>query len=517
MIRRVVSIAAALVLLLSLAVPAQAHPHRSHHRGHDRGFQTDKDPYLTLAPDAPRGSFLKPIISVGDRVGRFRFEGIPDGIGLAPGRRGTVQTFVAHEQTTVPFFGEADFEDSSVSKLVLDRRARVRRARVALPASAGFIRFCSAFMAGPYEGFRRYTFFVNEESNDVIDVPDGAPYGPDPAVAPQRQAGYTVAYDVRTGRYKQIAGMGRLNHENTVVIPGGWRKHSLWTTDDTFSAGTSQLYMYLTRSIRDMYRDKGSLWAFQVTHDNDGRVRRRDPFNGANDYLDIQPGDDFKGRFIRVPKRIARGNTDLPPQDALEQWSNDNNVFQFIRLEDLATDDHDPRTVYVADTGGTRIVPDPTTGRMVRGPDGTEGFADNGRIFKFEVSRHNPRKVTSFSVFADGDVPETDETYVDMTSPDNLDTSRRSLMVQEDTDNAKILRHDFRSGAWSTVATVNDPDGESSGIVDASRWFGRGAWLVNVQAHGTNVAERATTDENGDPLLLKREDGQLLLMRIRGS
>lgn len=511
MIRRVVSIAGALVLLLSLAVPAQAHPGRPHHRG----FQTDKDPYLTLAPDAPRGSFLKPIISVGEGPGNFEFEGIPDGIGLAPGRHGKVEAYVAHEQTTVPFFGEADFEDSSVSKLVLDRSARVRRARVALPASAGFIRFCSAFMAGPYEGFSRYTFFVNEESDDVIDVPDGAPYGADPAVAPQRQAGYAVAYDVRSGRYRQIAGMGRLNHENTVVIPGGWRKHSLWTTDDTFNAGTSQLYMYLTRSIKDMYRDRGNLWAFQVTHDNDGRVKRRDPFNGANDYLDIQPGDDWKGRFIRVPKRIARGNTKLPPQEALEQWSNDNNVFQFIRLEDLATDDHDPRTVYVADTGGSRIVPDPTTGRMTRfsSDDTTQvGQADNGRIFKFQVSKRNPRRVTSFSVLADGDASTDDPTYVDMTSPDNVDTSRRSLMVQEDTANARILRHDFRSGAWSTVATVNDPGGESSGIVDASGWFGHGAWLVTVQAHSTNVDE----EQRGD-VLIKREDGQLLLMRIRGS
>lgn len=515
MIRRVVSIAAAIGMMLALMVPAQAASHRSHDRGNDRAFQTDKDPYLTLAPDAPRGSKLKPIISVGDRVGRFMFEGLPDGIGLAPARHGKVQAYVAHEQTTVPFFGEADFEDSSVSKLVLDRRARVRRARVALPASAGFIRFCSAFMAGPYEGFSRYTFFANEESNDVVDVPDGAPYGPDPAVAPQRQAGYTVAYDVRTGRYKQIEGMGRLNHENTVVIPGGWRRHSLWTTDDTFSAPSSQLYMYLTRSIKDMYRDKGSLWAFQVTHDNDGRVRRRDPFNGANDYLDIQPGDDWKGRFIRVPKRIAKGNTDLPPQDALEQWSNDNNVFQFIRLEDLATDVHDPRTVYVADTGGTRIVPDPETGRMTRfASSDTDqvGQADNGRIFKFEVSKRNPRRVTSFSVLADGDAPTSDPTYADMTSPDNIDTSRRSLMVQEDADNARILRYDFRSGDWSTVATVNDPEGESSGIVDASRWFGRGAWLVNVQAHGTFVDE----EQRGD-VLIKREDGQLLLMKLPGS
>ena len=45
------------------------------------------------------------------------------------------------------------------------------------------------------------------------------------------------------------------------------------------------------------------------------------------------------------------------------------------------------------------------------------------------------------------------------------------------------------TGTWSVVATVNDPDGESSGIVDASEWFGPGSWILDVQGHGVNVAE----------------------------
>ena len=62
------------------------------------------------------------------------------------------------------------------------------------------------------------------------------------------------------------------------------------------------------------------------------------------------------------------------------------------------------------------------------------------------------------------------------------------------------------------MATVNDPDGESSGIVDASDWFGPGYWLLDVQAHGSNQSE-----EQIDDVLFKREDGQLLLMKIPGS
>ncbi len=468
---------------------------------------------ITLDPGVPVGSAVTPIIDSGESFGDFLFEGLPDGIGLAPGPDdGTVDVYVAHEQTRVPFFGTADFQDASVSRLTLDRdTAAVLDASVALPPEAGFLRFCSASMAGPAEGFSRFTFFTGEEANDVVPVVPGAPYGADPALAPDRQAGYAVALDVESGSFVQIEGMGRLNHENTVVVPGGWNQHALLTTDDTFNAPSAQLYLYLANHESDIWQDKGSLWAFQVTRTDEGPVDPTDPLNGANDYLDLQPGDDWQGKFIRVPKDIAKGQTADAPQDALEIWSNDNNVFQFIRLEDLAYDKNDPRTVYIADTGRTRVIPDPATGRMRRGPSGTVGSADNGRIFRMVFNRANPRKVDSFSVLADADDESAPE-FVSMRNPDNMDTSVNSLMVQEDADEAKIWRHDFGTGTWSVVATVNDPDGESSGIVDASEWFGPGTWILDVQGHGAFVDQ-----EQVGPILLKRESGQLLWMSIPGS
>jgi hypothetical protein len=472
----------------------------------DAPFLTSEPAFITLIGPGT----VTAIISSGETLGDFTFEGIPDGIGIAPGpSENTVDVFVNHEQTTVPFFGEADFQDASVSKLTLDTSsAAVLAASVALPPEAGFLRFCSAFMAGPEEGFSRYTFFTGEETDDIVDVPTGAPYGPDVALGEQRQGGYAVILDAESGEFIQVAGMGRLNHENTVVVPGGWNQFAMLTTDDTFSAPSSQLYMYLANHESQIWEDQGSLWAFRVTRTGEGPVDPTNPFNGANDYLDIQLGDDWQGQFIRVPKEIARGETGLAPQDALEQWSNENNVFQFIRLEDLAYDKNNPRVVYVADTGASRVVPDPETGRMLRGPGGTVGLADHGRIFRFVFNEKNPRKVDSFSVFADGDGPEA----IGFTSPDNMDTSANSLMVQEDTDNAKIWHYDFGSESWSVVATVNDPDGESSGIVDASKWFGEGSWLLDVQAHGSNVKEEQVGD-----VLYKRESGQLLLMVLPDS
>lgn len=489
--------------LLALPVPAPAQ------------VLTAEPPFIDLDPGAPAGSSVLAIINSGENggIGGFQFQGLPDGIGLAPGPdTNHVDVFVAHEETTVPFFNRADFQDSSISRLTLEiASGGVVDASVALPPEAGFLRFCSAFMAGPAEGYSFYTFFTGEESNDIVDVVPGASYGADPAIAPMRQAGYAVALDVHTGNYTQIAGMGRLNHENTITVPGGWNGFTLLTTDDTFSGPSAQLYMYRANHESHIWEDKGSLWAFQVTATDDGKVDQDNPFNGANDYLDLQPGDDWQGKFIRVPKDVARGQTEVAPQQALEDWSNENNVFQFIRLEDLAYDRNEPRIVYVADTGRSRVVPDPATGRMMRGPSGTVGQADNGRIFKFVFNSKNPHKVDSFSVLADADASGT-PVYVPMRAPDNMDTSIYSLMVQEDTSDAKIWHYDFAAGTWSTVATVNKPSGESSGIVDASEWFGPGHWILDVQGGEDILSE---VDEGG--VIRKLSSGQLLLLNIPGS
>ena len=270
--------------------------------------------------------------------------------------------------------------------------------------------------------------------------------------------------------------------------------------------------MYIAGSQKKLFKDRGHMYAFQVTRKNGARVDASDPFNNANDYLDLGLDDEMSGRFIRVPDDIADGTTGIAPQEALEQWSIDNNVFTFIRVEDIAVDKNDEHVVYVADTGASRVVPDPVTGRIGR-PPGT-GMADNGRVFKFVLDERNPRRVDSFTVLADGDAPTDNAKYVGFTSPDNLDTSTNSLMVQEDASNAQIWQHKFSDGSWTAVADVVDTSGESSGIVDASKYFGPGSWLLDVQAHGLDPVISEIRD---DGVLIRREEGQLLLMNIPGS
>jgi hypothetical protein len=319
--------------------------------------------------------------------------------------------------------------------------------------------------------------------------------------------------------------MGRMNHENTVVVPGGWDGIVALTDDDTFSAPSAQLYMYLAASADDLLADNGSLYAFVA--DNPA----------LNDYGDLTPGMDISGHFIPVPRNIALGD-----QTPLENWSNANNVFQFIRTEDIAYDKHNARVIYLADTGEPRAIPDPTTGRLRRGPSGTQGPYPNGRIFKLVLNADDPLVVDSFSVLVNADAGGYNNPN-SLHNPDNIDTSANSLMIQEDPGShntylpgagpsARIWRYNLATGALSVVADVDqslDPNAregnwESSGILDASAVFGPGAWLVNVQAHSLFVESevRIITDPTQNPpvtgpVTFKREGGQLLLLRVPGS
>ena len=127
--------------------------------------------------------------------------------------------------------------------------------------------------------------------------------------------------------------------------------------------------------------DKGDLWAFVSDTP------------GVKNYYDVIPGsgtEEVTGHFIKVPKDIATGKnadgselkaadkgfplpptngswqTDLRsatavgidgPQWVLEYWSDINNVFQFVRIEDIAYDKRHGmgNVVYFADSGRGRV------------------------------------------------------------------------------------------------------------------------------------------------------------------
>jgi hypothetical protein len=502
------------------------------------GFHTSLPALLT--PLAP-GSSVKPIISVGDTLRGYRFESIPDGISFTRNGRGTMDVYVNHETSLVPFPAtRSDFTNSLVSRLRLNQHsAGVLRGDYAIDSSSNYQRFCSNFLVGPEQGFERELLLTNEEARDII-LRQGYAWHP-PSVSldepSAEQAGVVVALDTKSGAHRSIFGMGRHNHENDVGVPG-YGHPVVLSGDDTFDAPASQLYLYSAASGHALWNDEGALYAFVADDPN------------VNDYGDFPAANGASGHFIPVPRAIATGKradgTDVRaadfgfpappgaipdgPQWVLEYWShNVVRALQFIRIEDIAYDRNTPNVVYFADTGEPRAIPD-GSGRLRRGPSGTRGAYPNGRIFKLVLDPNDPLTVQSLSVLIDED-PLGYDNPAAMHQPDNVETTANSLLITEDPGGhnqgpaigyAKVWRYTLPGGPFVPVAQVNQsqrPDlpvgsWESSGIIDASAAFGAGAFLIDVQAHGWEL-ETAPSPYPG--VTLMREAGQLMLLRVPGS
>jgi len=554
--------------------------------GNSSGFKTAQPSMLTAVMP---GIAIKPLLTVGDVLSSgFRFEAIPDGISLRTRGQGRVDLYVNHETSKVLFpynaaaptaaNGENDFDNSQVSKLILNQHsAGVLNGSFAISSSAGLQRFCSNFLATAAEGFDRDILFTNEESPDyVLRQEDSWP--PALGSADQREAGLVIALDVQTGKSHPIYGMGRHNHENAVAIPG-FDDLVVLSGDDTFTSGPltgvfpagavpsqSQLYSYIAPNTDALLADEGDLWAFVSDTP------------GVKNYYDVLPGSGtvVSGRFIQVPKDIATGlkadgteveaadfgfplppangtwqidlRTTAPnlagidgPQWVLEYWSDINNVFQFVRVEDIAYDKNDPNVAYIVDSG---------RGRTAAQSLDTPNFkSTNGRVWRMELDPADPTVVASLTVFVEGDDNPV-KTPTEVHQPDNIETTATGLLLTEDpgssqqfpvgsTDPAATtgrLWYVPFSGTPAVVAKVDqgadggptDVDGrapgnqgawEASGIVDASAAFGPGAFLIDVQAHSLWVEKAPGDDNNGDgqpDFTYKREGGQLLLIHIPG-
>ena len=440
------------------------------------GFLTPQAPMLT--PASGSGSSVLPIITVGETLPNgYRFEAIPDGIGVTPNGKGTANVFVAHETSLVPFpyTGSvatctttptanclSDFDNAQVSQLKLHQNsAGVLSGNMAITSSSNYQRFCSSFIAGTEHGFKHPIFFANEEATDFISPPPLLAWPPDPSN--QRQAGLVVALDTKNGTTYEIPGLGRMNHENTIVVPGGWNEIVAVTGDDTFSVPSFAVLHVYRRLWRRPPGRQRQPWAFRVTGKNGAAVDPTNAFNGANDYGDLVGSDTMTGEFIEVPCAIALGD-----QAPLENWSNANNVFQFIRVEDIAYDKNDPRIVYFADTGEPRAIPNTATGRLMRGGSTTSGPYMNGRIFKMVLNAADPKVVDSLTILIDADAGLYNNPNA-LHNPDNVDTSANgSLMIGEDPGShngtrpafldataARLRRYDLTSGALSVVAEVD--------------------------------------------------------------
>ena len=126
------------------------------------------------------------------------------------------------------------------------------------------------------------------------------------------------------------------------------------------------------------------------------------------------------------------------------------------------------------------------------------------------LDENDPTKVTSLTILIEAG--SATGVLGDIHQPDNLETTERSLFIQEDPSTAnqfvtpaRIWRYDLATNTREVVATINaigpstNPGSwESSGIVDASSVFGTGAFLVDVQAHTWEI------ERNPEPPVLNQ-------------
>ncbi len=461
------------------------------------------------------GYLTMPLFSVGETVPRlgdptesYRMVGLPDGLG-ATGTSAGLELYMNHEfESDVlsrPVVGGARVRGAFVSKWLLNGSGDPVGGDLAFRSvfqdnlylgpiatasntSPAFGRFCSATMAGEAYGFDREIFFTNEEAGGA-DSFDG-------------RGGQTVA--IFDGQAHALSRLGHFSKENDVVRPNDGRRTVIMSLEDGPSSPDSQLYMYVGEKDPDarsvLGRNgliNGRLHVFVST--TDGRIDEAS-----------FPGGQIAGRWVPIPGAAKMSDTEL------EAAADGLGAFGFVRIEDGAFAKTNRDDFFFVTTGGNAAAGN-GYGRIYHLKLNQDGILGPPRL---EVVLNADREVALH-----GDSP---------VSPDNVDTSRRFLMVQEDvtsTANPVLVANDRDAGIWRLrldegvlrtapvqgsqrfVAEVTPPgrDGvpvppgawESSGIIDMSAWFGPNTWLFDVQAHEPTTPPATGTVEDGQLLLLR--------------
>ncbi len=409
------------------------------------------------------GVKITPLLTSGDRVGaNFQFTGVPDGIGIYPSGAGRLEVFINHELS----YRYGDPAWSRVSHLTLDADGAVVAASYAV------------------DGTERYEYFCSS----TLDVIDGVPWyftGEEWFASPR--GGMSIAINTLTGEVIETPHFGSINHENVVPLQGLARA-AMFLSEDSFRL-RSQAYAYFAADFDGAIHGDGALTVWVPD----------DPSDGDASTNDIEKGDTLSGRFVTIPH--ADRYSGLQLNEVAEALGS----FNFVRIEDAAVAPGNPGVVYFADSGANKAE------------------SRYGRIYRMTLDPAHPRRA-SLEVVLDSGAGD------DLVNPDNLGIDARVLLIQEDrnkasTGYARILMYDLTTGALTPLARLDPPEAviergggpgvwESSGVVDASAFFGPGAWLITVQAHGTRILQQGLSLELDSA---PGQRGQLILLQVPGS
>jgi Bacterial protein of unknown function (DUF839) len=463
---------------------------------------------------------IRPLFSVADRVPetsnpsrQYQMVGIPDGLGAHANGDGTSTLFMNHEfvQATVsePLVGGPQYRGAFVSKWILDadgdpvsgerafdsvfmENTRVGPAAEVGNATPAFARFCSGSLAGPGHGFDRWIYLTNEEEN-APNTFDG-------------RGGLSVAiYD---NEAHALPKLGRFSKENTLVQPNQGVRTVIFSLEDGPATLDNQLYMYVGSKDRSANAsvlarnglDNGKLYAF----------RAFDP--GRNSERTFTSGT-VRGEWVEIP------NAENLTGAQLEVASDAAGAMTFVRPEDGAFNPNNRNEFFFVTTGSSS------------GAD--DGVNELGRLYSLRLHPGNPLKPATLTIVYNADPIVAAGGDIGI-SPDNVDTSNRYLMINEDgtTESRAVMAAKGRDGSIWRFALTNGPvhaigidastatrvaqldppgrDGipvspgvwETSGIIDTSAIFGADTWLSDVQAHPPTTAPAPGTVEDGQLFLI---------------
>jgi hypothetical protein len=487
---------------------------------------------------------VEPILSVGDTVPRtsntaqqYQMTGIPDGLGVHTINQLTAAVYMNHEFTasilTRPIIGQPKVRGSYVSKFILDRQRRgVLRGDIAFSnvyiestlahgvamednAHPAFSRLCSGSIAGPREGMDRYIYLAGEES-------EGDTYN--------TLGGSAVAFI--DGNAHVLPGLGHFPWENLLIQPridtGLYANKTviMLMEDGPANSPYCGMFMYVgtkNRTSSDPLVRNGLVGGqFYVLRGLNEDANYEFDFYGE--------GNATQCEWVRIPNIASKSYTQLKDAAIAQDF------FRFARVEDGAWSKVSKTDFFYVTTGGDGVVGDGTGNNKL------------GRLYRLTLDANNPLGYANLEIIGDAD----HSNHADLPlSPDNMDTSSRYVMINEDgtsqsrpvmaarNRDGSIWRYDMwdlsaaplrvaqqtsigRDGVYAVTGAVVTPGSlpvtptfttskytptargiwETSGIHATDAEFGDGTFIFDVQAHSPTAAPGDST----------REDGQLLIL-----
>ena len=472
------------------------------------GPTTSVAPYVLPVAD---GVDITSLFTVGDRPSGngYRMVGIPDGLGVLPSGRRTVDVFMNHELGAAQGKERAHGQTGAfVSRLTIDPRTGAVVSGADLihkvqywqyptggygdapvpPAGAAptshtpqFSRFCSGALTAPGQllnrrsgnGYDGQLYFANEESGDEARA-------------------FAVQMD---GTAIQLPRLGLFSWENTLAAAN--------RSDTTLVMGNED-------------SADGQLRVYRGTKTRDGSaVDRAGLTNGVLSVIHVADGAATTDAQFRAtygknnPAPVGLSEIDWTKSGSAQNVEAKAEGLGLNRIEDGAFDPRHPNDYYFNTTEGGDQTAHPEVGGAVRNGGGL------WRLSFKDLER--PELGGTLTLLLDGSEAPF------LNKPDNMTIDDRgNLLLQEDPGNnasvARIVAYRIADGALGVVAQF-DParfgapatgqpsfitqDEESSGILDVSGLLGRpGTFVFDAQVHKANP----------DPGLV--EEGQLLTMTV---